>query len=324
MTPNDLISVVIPTYNGSKYILSTVLSALSQTYSPVEIIVVDDGSTEDMAAVLNPVIGHINYIRQENSGPAAARNHGILVSKGEYIAFLDHDDHWLPENLTDKMAVMKNNPECAMVYSYPELIDGSGMALRQEYPLIFPSGEVFEEFLLSNRITTFSATLIRKNIFEMVGMLDERPEITCCDDYDMWLRIADVDKIIFSPDRNVKYRLHEQNLLKNHNLSFCSHLNVFEKALNECSTVSQISQKKLSKIVNEHLYNKYWSYAFKFYYDMCNYKMTRNLLWHCVLSKPFNFRNWIYLLLCSLPSSFITSLRSAKSFVKMIVLICPD
>lgn len=319
MTQNDLVSVIIPTYNGSKYILSTVMSALNQTYSPIEVIVIDDGSIEDIASVLKPVYNRITYIRQDNSGPAAARNHGILVSTGSYIAFLDHDDIWASDNLQDKLAILKNNPEYSIVYSYPELIDTSGMPLPQEYPYIFPSGFVFEEFLLRNWITTFSATLIRKNIFDKVGMLDERPEITCCDDYDMWLRIADVDKIIFSPDKNVKYRIHEHNLLKNHNLSLSSHLNVFSKALKECRTVSQIPQKKLSRIVNEHLYNKYWSYAFKFYYDMSNYKTARKLLWHCVKLKPQTISNWVYLLLCSLPSPFIVRLRSAKSLMKTMI-----
>lgn len=313
MTQNDLISVVIPTYNGSKYILSTVLSALNQTYSPIEVIVVDDGSTEDIAAVLNPVISRIKYIRQENRGPAAARNHGILMSKVSYIAFLDHDDNWVSDNIRGKIEVLKKNPECAMAYSYPELIDSVGMPLPQRYNLICPSGWVFEDFLLYNRIATFSTTLICRNTFDKVGMLDESPEITCCDDYDMWLRIADVNKIVFSPDKNVKYRIHEQNLLKNHNLSFSSNLKVLRKALKECSTVSQIPQKKLSNIVSEHLYIKYSVYAFNFYYDMCNYKMARNLLWHCVQLKPHTLRNWAYLLLCSLPQPFITRLRSVKN-----------
>lgn len=319
MTQNDLISVVIPTYNGSKYLLSTVMSALNQSYSPIEVIVVDDGSTEDIAAVLNVVISRIKYIRQVNRGPAAARNHGIMASKGSYIAFLDHDDVWLPDNLKSKMEVLKNNPECAMVYSYPELIDAVGRTLPVNYHVICPSGSVFEDFLHHNRIATFSTTLIRRNIFERVGMLDESPEITCCDDYDMWLRITEVDRIIFSPDKSVKYRIHEQNLLKDHSLSFSSNINVFSKALRERSTVSQMAQKKLSNIVNEHLYIKYLVYAFNFYYDMCNYKMTRNLLWRCVQLKPYTLRNWAYLLLCSLPSPFITRLRSAKSVIKEMI-----
>ncbi|MHB8056990.1 MAG: glycosyltransferase family 2 protein [Desulfuromonadaceae bacterium] len=312
MTQNDLVSIVIPTYNGSRFLLSTVQSALNQTYSPIEVIVVDDGSTEDIAAILKPVIGNIKYIRQKNSGPAAARNHGILMSKGTYIAFLDHDDEWMPDNLLGKMAVMENNPECAMVYSYPELIDAAGLPLPQRYNLNCPTGWVFEDFLLHNRIATFSTVLICRNIFDKVGMLDESPEITCCDDYDMWLRITDVDKIVFSPDKSVKYRIHEQNLLKNHTISFRSSINVFRKALKKCSTVSQIPQKKLSNIVNEHLYRKYSVYASNFYYDMCDYKMTRNLLWRCVQLKPRTLRNWAYLLLCSLPQPFITGLRSVK------------
>jgi len=313
MAQNDLISVVIPTYNGSKYILSTVLSALNQTYSPIEVIVVDDGSTEDIAAVLKPVISRIRYIRQENRGPAAARNHGILISKGSYIAFLDHDDDWATDNIRGKIDVLKKNSECAMVYSCPELIDAVGMPLHKRYNLICPSGWVFEDFLLYNRIGTFSTALVCRNTFNKVGMLDESPEITCCDDYDMWLRIADVDKIVFSPDKNVKYRMHEQNLLKNHSLSFSSNLKVFRKALKECSTVLQIPQKKLSTIVNEHLYIMYLDYAFNFYYDICNYKMARNLLWNCVQLKPHTLRNWAYLLLCSLPQPFIARLRSVKN-----------
>lgn len=316
MTPNELISVIIPTYNGGKYIISTIVSALNQTYSPIEIIVIDDGSTEDMADILKPVIGRIQYIRQENCGPAAARNHGIQESTGTYIAFLDHDDDWLPNNLRDKMAVMKKNPECVMIYSYPELIDASGQVLPYKYNFICPSGWVFEDFLIHNRIATFSTTLICRSIFDKVGMLDENQEITCCDDYDMWLRIADVDKIIYSPDKNVRYRIHEQNLLKNHNLSFTSHLNVFRKALKECRTVSQIPQKKLSTIVNEHLYVKNLVYAFNFYYDMSDYKMTRYLLWQCIVLKPYILKNWAYLLLCSLPQPFVARLRSVKSLIR--------
>lgn len=313
MVPHDLVSVIIPTYNGSRYLLSTVVSALNQSYSPVEVIIVDDGSTEDIAAVLEPVISRINFIRQQNRGPAAARNAGIRASKGTYIAFLDHDDIWGPDNLQDKIAILKKNPGGAMAYSYPLLIDAAGTPLPHTAHLICPSGWVFDDFLLQNRIATFSSTLICRNVFDKVGMLDENPEITCCDDYDMWLRIADVDKIFFSPDKSVKYRIHEQNLLKNHSLSFGSHLQVFRKALKECSTVSQMPQKKLSHIINEHLYMKYLVYAFNFYYDMCNYRMTRNLLWHCIQLKPYTLRNWAYLLLCTLPVSFITKLRSAKS-----------
>ena len=319
MTQNDLVSVVIPTYNGSRFLLFTVQSALNQAYSPIEVIVVDDGSTEDIRRVLEPVIGRIRYIHQENRGPAAARNHGIRLSRGAYIAFLDHDDIWLADNLQDKMTALKNSPECAMVYSYPEIIDASGQLLPRKYYFNCPSGWVFEDFLLHNRIATFSTTLICRSIFDKVGMLDENQDITCCDDYDMWLRIADVGKIIYSPDKGVRYRIHEQNLLKNHNLSFSSHLNVFRKALKECRTVSQIPQKELSAIVNEHLYVKYLVYAFNFYYDMSDYKTTRNLLWQCILLKPYTLKNWAYLLLCSLPQPLVARLRSVKSLIREMV-----
>jgi len=286
---------------------------LKQTFNNYEIIVVDDGSQEDIEGLLKPYTNKVSYIRIQNSGPAAARNVGIKASKGEFIALLDHDDIWASDNLMDKLEILQKNPDCAMVYSYPELIDFEGKGLPQEYPSAFPSGLVFEDFLHRNWITTFSCTLIRKNIFDVVGILDARNEVTCCDDYDMWLRVADVYPIIFSPDKHVHYRIHDNNLMKNHDVSLHSHMTVFRKALKQSKTVASMSNKKHHGIIKEHMYRKYHQYAFKFYYDKANYKKTRDLLWRCILLKPFGFNVWKYFLICSLPSSFISRLRSVKN-----------
>lgn len=316
LTQTDLVSVIIPTYNGSRYILSTISSVLQQTYSPIEIIVVDDGSPERIEDLLAPVMGQIRYYRQENKGPASARNFGLRMSYGEFIALLDHDDIWDPGNLRNKVEILKRNPGCAMGYSYPELIDRDGKPIPQEYPSKFPSGSVFEDFLIRNWITTFSCTIIRRSILETVGFLDERREILCCDDYDEWLRIADVSQIVFSPDKSVHYRIHPENLLKNFDISLNSTINVFEKAIKDCKSVASIPKEKLGQIVSDYRYNKYRNYAYSYYYDNKNYRKTRELLLHCVSLKPLIIKNWIYLLVCSLPSVLIDRLRGAKGLVQ--------
>ncbi|NVN92407.1 MAG: glycosyltransferase [Desulfuromonadales bacterium] len=310
-------SVVIPTYNGSKFLTQTIESVLNQSYKDFEIIVVDDGSTEDIEQLLKPYGEYLRYLRIENSGPAAARNTGIRLSNGEFVALLDHDDIWAPENLRVKVELLHKNPECAMVYSYPTLIDAIGNVIPQESPSAFPSGSVFEDFLISNRIITFSCTLIRKSIFDSVGLLDDRREITCCDDYDMWLRIADVSTIVFSTDQSVCYRIHGDNLINNHDMSLNSHMSVYNKILKESKTASKMPIKKLSRIAREHIYEKLRQYAYKFYYDRSNYKKTRELLWRCILLKPFAFRVWMYFLICSLPSVLVARLRSAKHLFSM-------
>jgi glycosyltransferase involved in cell wall biosynthesis len=312
-----LVSVVIPTYNGSKYLLQTLESVARQSYKDFEIIVVDDGSQEDIEHLLAPYCERLSYVRIDNSGPAAARNTGIRLSRGEFVALLDHDDIWAPDNLRDKVDLLRNNPECAMVYSYPVLIDSEGRVIPQESPSTFPSGSVFEDFLISNRVITFSCTLIRKSIFDIVGLLDERREVTCCDDYDMWLRIADVSTIAFSPDQNVCYRIHGNNLINNHDISLDSHMMIYRKALKASKSVANLPRRRLSRIVREHIYEKYHQFAYKFYYDKTNYKKTRELLWRCILLKPFVLKDWIYFLICSLPSVFVARLRSAKRHLSM-------
>jgi glycosyltransferase involved in cell wall biosynthesis len=317
-----VVSIIIPTYNGSRYLALTIESVLNQTFGDFEIIVVDDGSEENIEEVLKPFANRISFIRIQNSGPAAARNVGIRASRGEFIALLDHDDIWGPENLETKLDFLNKNPDYAMAYSYPELIDSEGNALQQIYPSEFPSGPVFEDFLYRNRITSFSCTLIRKSIFLgsnlSVGLLDERKDILCCDDYDMWLRIADVNVIGFSPDKQVYYRIHNANLTSNLDKALDAHMTVFRRALKERTVISLIPGRRLAQIVKEHIYMKFQTYAVNYYYLM-RYKKARKLFGICICKKPFVLTNWRYFLICLLPASLIDRLRLAKKHISALV-----
>ena len=112
---NKLVSVIIPTYNNAKYLPHTIQTVLNQTYQPLEVIVVDDGSTDDTVEALNPFRDKIFYFYKDNAGVSRARNFGISQARGRYIAFLDADDLWHRDKLKQQVEVLDNNPNCGLV-----------------------------------------------------------------------------------------------------------------------------------------------------------------------------------------------------------------
>ncbi len=309
---SPLVSVIIPTYNGTRYLAETVKSAINQTYSETEIIVVDDGSEEDIFRVLEPYSEYIKLFRIRNSGPAAARNFGIRNSKGKYIALLDHDDLWAPNNLEVCVSIMELHPNCGLVYSYPELIDENGTVIPNERPSYFPSGWVFKDFLLRNRITTFSCTLIRRKVFEEIGYLDESRKVMTCDDYNLWLRISLNYHVLFSEAVTVSYRIHPGNLAKNLNQNLSAHLVVFDRIIREALRKQVLNISEANEIVREHLLDRFRYFAFRYYYELGDYREARKLFARILLLRHINVETLVYYFLCLLPSWLRGSLKSLK------------
>lgn len=206
------VSVVIPTYNRANLIVETIVSALGQSFSDREIIVVDDGSTDHTPEVLKPFEDQIIYIRQPNSGPAKARNTGIRMAKGKYIAFLDSDDLWLPEKLELQYQALEQNPQQGLVFTdVMWFSDGEVMvpSLRERYQL--HTGEVFEKLLFDNWIAT-SSVLVKKECLEQVGGFDEDPRITFVEDWNLWIRLARHYQFGMVEKALVKRRYHPHRL----------------------------------------------------------------------------------------------------------------
>ena len=211
-----LISVIIPTYNRKEYLLEAVDSVFNQTYNKIEIIIVDDGSTDGSEeAIRTKNDPRINYIWQRNSGlPAAARNVGIGHAKGEYIAFLDSDDLWLPEKLEVQLNVLIKNPQLICAASNAELIPETKDTVPVEWNTIineyFPT---FQELLKANIIYN-SSVLMRKEIVKKIGPLDENIGLRAIEDFEYWLRILKnyPRSIAVSPKPLIKYRLHDGNI----------------------------------------------------------------------------------------------------------------
>jgi glycosyltransferase involved in cell wall biosynthesis len=309
------VSVIIPTHNGAKYICQTIESALAQTFVPLEVLVIDDGSNEGVAELLAPFGRQIRYVYIARAGPAAARNIGIKLSKGKYIALLDHDDVWHRENLRCQVDVLERLPQCSLVYSYPTLIDASGNEIDNKAPSYFPTGNVVLEFLQQNRITTFSATLIRRSVFDSVGLLDESPQVMTCDDYDMWLRISDVSEVQYVPGNLVQYRMHDGNLIRHGEQNVDAHSYVVEKAMANSVRLKPLPERLVKRCARKSVYGRCRHFALFYLYQMRDPTIARKLFWKAWKLEPFVFSNLRFLVLCSVPAGL--RIRAAKALRKL-------
>ena len=184
------VSVIIPTYNRAGFLRGAVQSVLDQSYKDVEIIVVDDGSTDETAAVVESFDQvAIRYLRHDRRcGSGAARNTGVLHAGGEYVAFLDDDDEWYPEKLMRQMEAMATSPaEVGAVYTGSFCVDP---ATRQIVAQRVPTarGDVHKALLGGNCVGGASSMLMRRGCFDRVGLFDER--LASLEDHDLWLRTA--------------------------------------------------------------------------------------------------------------------------------------
>lgn len=180
------ISVIIPTYNRAQLVVRAVDSVLAQTCEDFELIVIDDGSTDDTAAVLEPYRDRLCLIAQNHAGVSAARNHGLSLAKGELIAFLDSDDYWLSEKLAVQSRFFSKNPK-ALICQTEETWFRHGRRVNPGIKHRKPSGEAFYRSLALCLISP-SAVMMRRELFEIVGIFDE--SLPACEDYELWLRVT--------------------------------------------------------------------------------------------------------------------------------------
>ncbi len=181
-----LVSVIIPTYNRGWIVQKAIDSVLDQSFSDFELIVVDDGSTDNSKNILHAYGDKITVIAQQNKGVSAARNRGINVARGEYIAFLDSDDTWFPEKLSVQTRFFNKHPDSRICQTEEIWIRNHKRVNPGKRHKKY-SGMIFENSLALCLISP-SAVMMQKSLFETVGLFDE--SLPACEDYDLWLRIT--------------------------------------------------------------------------------------------------------------------------------------
>lgn len=205
-------SVVITTYNYGLFVRKSINSVLSQTYKNFELIIVDDGSEDGTKEIVSEYASdaRVRYIYQKNAGQPKAKNRGICESCGEFIAFLDADDIWMPTKLEKQLALFAD-PEVGVVYSRRYWINPDGVEISGNERSL-RRGKILDYIFVDNFVC-FSSSVIRRSYLEQVGYFDESLPMGI--DYDLWIRLASVCKFDFVDAPLVKYRTGHSNLSKN-------------------------------------------------------------------------------------------------------------
>lgn len=210
-----LVSIIIPVYNGERFLRKTLDSVHNQTYRMIECIIVDDGSIDNTLSFSAPFLydNRFHYAYQENAGAASALNKGIRDSKGEYIAWLSADDVFMPKKIERQVEVMVSNPDIDMTYTDFYIVDEEDVLLEVVQVQPPEDGNMFRQVLLQN-IINGSSVLIKRTVFDEIGYF--REDIPVDVDGDMWLRMLGNDyHIQHIPEILLKYRKHAGQLSHN-------------------------------------------------------------------------------------------------------------
>jgi len=208
-----VVSVVIPAYNVAPYISETLRSVFAQTFAGYEVIVVNDGSpdTEDLERELAPCLNRIVYLKQENQGAGAARNAGIMAARGDFIAFLDADDLWLPDYLSEQLSFIRSN-DYDLVYADALLFGQSPLAGRSFMQIAPSNGHVSFQSLISGQCNVITSGVVaRKRLILEVGMFDE--QLRNSQDFELWVRLVRHGaRASYQRKVLLRYRYHENSL----------------------------------------------------------------------------------------------------------------
>jgi len=304
------ISVIIPAYNSADYIGEAIRSALAQTYTNFEIIVVDDGSTDATPEIVREFGHEVTYIRQENGGAASARNHGIRVAKGEFIAFLDADDTWLPDKLEKQITLFKNDPELGMVFTENYLFDEEGIycdSLDKKERLM--SGDLAQSIFMNSGVAT-PTVMVRSEVFRKLGTFEE--SLTQSEDDNMWIRITSNYKGTLIDEPLVKIREHKGRISHDH-------VKLFDSILQSISMLQsqygEAVQKKIEPVLKKKISLVLFDRGHA-QFDMGDYSRARRSFLESIKTKPFHHRPWVFLFFSFFPEGMQNWLKRTRRKLK--------
>jgi len=321
-TQKPKVSVIIATYNRAYFVSCAIDSVLSQTFKDFELIMVDDGSIDNTSEVLKKYSSSIYYIYQENKGRAEARNTGIKVARGNYIAFLDDDDIWLPEKLEKQVIFLDSHPDIGLVHTVTDVIDEGGRLLQKEtrerfrfYKKAMKIGYTYEG--MSRMCIMFlSAVMLKKECLGKVGPFD--PRISAFEDWDFYLRFALKYRIGTIPETLVRFRMHEahstkEEFIQGRIMVSMNHLAMIESGDND-------SFRNLIR------YNFYTHLANVYYIDKQQAMFRAYALKALKLNpwRTFQSRLGIHLMMTLLPHNLVRSIRNFKEILLNERSVCPE
>jgi glycosyltransferase involved in cell wall biosynthesis len=210
-TSDPVVSVIVPAYNAGKFVRESVASALDQTFTALEVLVIDDGSAVPVEWVVQLDPARVRYQFKTNGGPSSARNLGARLARGRLLAFLDADDLWAPNKLRSQVDALEASPRAAFAYGAFAGIDEIGDPLPRP-ARVRPSGDIAAALFMYNFITT-SSVVVRRDLFQEMGGFDE--SLVWSEDYDLWMRLAERHEAVCVPGIVGSYRMNANGLSRN-------------------------------------------------------------------------------------------------------------
>lgn len=288
----EKISVIIPTYNRASYIRDAIESILEQTYPVFEIIVVDDGSTDNTSEVIRLYGDRIRYFWQQNSGPGAARNRGIKEAKGDYVAFLDSDDIWVQNKTKIQMDFFSKHPHLDIIFgdmaNFSETEDNNMPEIKNpkthNYFVAHSSDieQIFDCLIIGNLIPT-PTVICRRACISRIGFFDEKLKIA--EDYDYWLRAARICRFGFINAVLIKRRRHDDNLINDWACMKMAALDVLNRIEKEMPNLTARTQRLLA----DKLYRIHYDLG-SYYFNKRDFACAFNHLKKCRPRKLINYK----------------------------------
>lgn len=256
------VSTIIPTFNRADFLAEAIQSVLQQTRPAEEIIVIDDGSTDNTEQVVARHGGSLRYVWQNNSGPAAARNRGLREARGDYIAFLDSDDLWVPHKLESQLTFFSRNPEVDFVFanmanfSGTKAVNAPEIKNRKLHAYLATNAAWLEDLfacLVVENVIPTPTVMCKRSAVEKVGFFDEKLRVA--EDLDYWLRSTEMCRWGFIDDVLLLRRRHGANLIADINQRNLALLSVLSKAAQRPTAQSPRLQKLIAKKIDEIRYD---------------------------------------------------------------------
>ena len=304
-----LVSVIIPTFNDNKFVTEAITSALSQTYDRNEIIVIDDGSTDDTSLILDSYRDKITVIDQENSGAGAARNKGINSANGQYIAFLDGDDVWKEDKLTKQVEYLEREPEIGLVWTdwlcmYP---DNNGNYSIFKEPVDYKYGKTVTKIttgwlynqLLFDCVVWTSTVVMRRSVIDKVGKFDKT--LLRGQDYDYWLRTSRICKMHKINEVLAFYRVYRGRRMTLQRVNY--EYMILNRITDKWGFTDPEGNGINEKAFQKRMHKSCFSFAYGHFYDG-DIGVAKNYFIKCLRHKPLSVKGLIYTAISSLRSLF--------------------
>ena len=336
------ISIILPTYNREKYLEKAIKSVLCQTYKNYDLIIIDDGSTDNTDKVIKRYINNpkIIFIKQSNKGAAAARNAGIKICSGDYIAFIDSDDIWKKRKLEYQLKIFDMLPDIGLVCSdFSSFVNNrfekshlkSYFSMFDDYNLDFNDifsfkkniifekerkkinifyGDIYEKLLFGNFIPT-STCLIKKEILNKVGLFNEKYKTL--EDYDLWLKVTKNSKIAFVEYPTMIY-YYNKIQLSGHKFKetlFLNLIDIFTNNLSLCNKKFIIKNKQKIK----KCYSIYYTNLAYYYFAKNNLIKSKYYYTKGIKKNPYNIKAYLYLIFTLFPKKTTIMIRTMKKYL---------